>query len=208
MRIRPPELETSICDVKYHVSLVAAGVQAGQVPRCELVHWPKCLNDIFIDCTIWEDIEETSLDRVFPCPSAITSRWFSDTTDQLVTTPMIALYLSGTTHLSAGHSVALSQVLNRSKAHRNHLPKSSRTLGSSFAKKFDQHCYFAFLCSVDSGHLIGINRKSYSIRAHRHQSCSKQRRKSTAINRRRVRMNSNYRGFTGENDEEYRVQIR
>ncbi|KZV48634.1 protein GAMETE EXPRESSED 3 [Dorcoceras hygrometricum] len=42
-------------------------------------------------------------------PSAITARWFSDTTDQSVTTPMIALYLSGTTHRSAGHNVALSQ---------------------------------------------------------------------------------------------------
>ncbi|KZV07050.1 hypothetical protein F511_45469 [Dorcoceras hygrometricum] len=37
------------------------------------------------------------------------------TTNQSVTTPMIA-YLSGTTHLSVGHNVALSQVLNRSKA--------------------------------------------------------------------------------------------
>ncbi|KZV50484.1 hypothetical protein F511_34735 [Dorcoceras hygrometricum] len=54
--------------------------------------------------------------------------------------------------------------------------KSSRTLGSSFTKKFDQHCYFAFLSSADSGHLTGINRKSYSRRAQRHQSRSKQRR--------------------------------
>ncbi|KZV46130.1 hypothetical protein F511_13499 [Dorcoceras hygrometricum] len=50
------------------------------------------------------------------CPSAITARFFSDTTDQSVTTPMIVLYLSGMIHLSAGHNVALSQVLNRSKA--------------------------------------------------------------------------------------------
>ncbi|KZV17989.1 hypothetical protein F511_21145 [Dorcoceras hygrometricum] len=42
--------------------------------------------------------------------SAITARWYSDSTDQLVTTPMIELYLSGTTHLSAGHNVALSQM--------------------------------------------------------------------------------------------------
>ncbi|KZV52226.1 hypothetical protein F511_39352 [Dorcoceras hygrometricum] len=49
-------------------------------------------------------------------PSAIIALWFSDTTDQLVTTPMIAMYLSGMTHLSAGHNVSLSQVLNRSKA--------------------------------------------------------------------------------------------
>ncbi|KZV18737.1 hypothetical protein F511_32176 [Dorcoceras hygrometricum] len=38
------------------------------------------------------------------------------------------------------------------------------------------------------------------------KSRSKQLRKSTAIYRRRVRMNNIYRGFTGENDEEYRVQ--
>ncbi|KZV26603.1 MATE efflux family protein 4, chloroplastic [Dorcoceras hygrometricum] len=43
-------------------------------------------------------------------PSAITARWFSDTTDQSVTNPIIALYLSGMTHLSAGHNVALSQI--------------------------------------------------------------------------------------------------
>ncbi|KZV53933.1 hypothetical protein F511_04524 [Dorcoceras hygrometricum] len=42
--------------------------------------------------------------------SAITARWFSDTTNQSVTTPMIVLYLSGTTHLSAGHNVALSKL--------------------------------------------------------------------------------------------------
>ncbi|KZV25818.1 putative cyclic nucleotide-gated ion channel 20, chloroplastic [Dorcoceras hygrometricum] len=42
-------------------------------------------------------------------PSAITARWSSDTNNQSVTTPMIALDLSGTTHLSAGHNVALSQ---------------------------------------------------------------------------------------------------
>ncbi|KZV42588.1 mitochondrial propionyl-CoA carboxylase, beta subunit, precursor [Dorcoceras hygrometricum] len=46
-------------------------------------------------------------------PSAITARWSSDTTNQSVTTPMIALDLSGTTHLSAGHNVALSQLLLR-----------------------------------------------------------------------------------------------
>ncbi|KZV31940.1 putative glycosyltransferase [Dorcoceras hygrometricum] len=44
------------------------------------------------------------------CPSAIIARWFSDTTDQSVTTPMIALYLLGMTHLYAGHNVALSQI--------------------------------------------------------------------------------------------------
>ncbi|KZV40761.1 hypothetical protein F511_30324 [Dorcoceras hygrometricum] len=47
------------------------------------------------------------------CPSAITARWSSDTTNQSVTTPMIALDLSSTTHLSADHNVALSQILLR-----------------------------------------------------------------------------------------------
>ncbi|KZV16946.1 myosin-6-like [Dorcoceras hygrometricum] len=177
-------------------------------------------------------IDQLGFQSVQLGPSAITARWFSNTTDQLVTTPMIALYLSSTTHLSVGHNVALSQILNRSKAqyispgHGNLSllkratslvtpntagtslelnSKSSRTLGSSFVKTFDQHCYFVFLSSVDSGHLTGIIRKSYSRRAQRHQSCPKQRRKSTAIYRRRVRMNSNYRGFTGENDEKYRI---
>ncbi|KZV34273.1 Armadillo-like helical domain containing protein [Dorcoceras hygrometricum] len=71
---------------------------------------------------------------------------------------------------------------------------------------FEQHCYFAFLYNADAGHLTGINRKGYSRPAQCHQSCSKQRLKSTAIHRRSVRMNSIYRGFTGENDEECRVQ--
>ncbi|KZV52435.1 hypothetical protein F511_34310 [Dorcoceras hygrometricum] len=44
-------------------------------------------------------------------PSAITARWYSDTTNQSITTPMIALDLSRMTHLSAGHNVALSQIL-------------------------------------------------------------------------------------------------
>ncbi|KZV44698.1 charged multivesicular body protein 1 [Dorcoceras hygrometricum] len=49
-------------------------------------------------------------------PSAITARWSSDTTNQSVTTPMIVLDLSGTTHLSAGHNVALSQSISFNQA--------------------------------------------------------------------------------------------
>ncbi|KZV26539.1 archaeal ATPase [Dorcoceras hygrometricum] len=121
-------------------------------------------------------IDQLGFQSVQLGPSAITAQWFSDTTDQLVTTPMIALYLSGTTHLSADHNVALSQYATSTDLtrHRNYSPfkiatllvtfntagtslelnsKSSRTLGSSFAKTFDQHCYFAFLSSIDSGHL-------------------------------------------------------
>ncbi|KZV33361.1 WPP domain-interacting protein 2-like [Dorcoceras hygrometricum] len=41
----------------------------------------------------------------------ITARWSSDTTNQSVTTPMIALDFSGTTNQSASHNVALNQVI-------------------------------------------------------------------------------------------------
>ncbi|KZV56821.1 hypothetical protein F511_17201 [Dorcoceras hygrometricum] len=199
---------------------------------------------------------------------------FSDTTNQLVTTPMIALNLSGTTHLSASHNVALSQILLRHDSfncsncfltghgthNRRNCPgaksvKASqysaqilasttyclwsrtqiwfylsqqlltartklktarntyreahthmRTLYSTVVKTHQLTASSRFLFNVEPGFLTGINRKSYSRRSHCHQSRSKQRRKSTEIYRRRVRMNSNYRGFTGENDEEYRVQ--
>ncbi|KZV46453.1 hypothetical protein F511_11304 [Dorcoceras hygrometricum] len=40
--------------------------------------------------------------------------WYPDTTSQSVTTLMIALDLSDTTHQSADHNVALSRVLNQS----------------------------------------------------------------------------------------------
>ncbi|KZV25319.1 hypothetical protein F511_34265 [Dorcoceras hygrometricum] len=214
--------------------------------------------------------------------------------------PMIALYLSGTTHLSVGHNVALSQVLNRSMAqyvctnamkfksdfnmHKLHLTRHRnfsllkiatslvtyntvgtslelksvkeisylssqlhfssliptvrthiwfylakqlltartklktarntypeahthrRTLYSTVAKTHQRTASSRSLSNVEPGFITGINRKSYSRRAQRHQSRLKQRCKSTEIYRRRVRMNSNYRGFTGENDEEYRVQ--
>ncbi|KZV27868.1 hypothetical protein F511_32580 [Dorcoceras hygrometricum] len=98
------------------------------------------------------------------------------------------------------HSVSTGEIIARTKLKTTEItyPKaqeSGRTLGSGFTKTFDHHCYFTFLSSVDSGHLTGINRKSYSIRAQRHQSRSKQRRKSTTIYRRRVRMNSIYQGF-------------
>ncbi|KZV50830.1 hypothetical protein F511_26258 [Dorcoceras hygrometricum] len=44
----------------------------------------------------------------------ITARWYSDTTNQSVTTPMIELDVSGMTHLSASHNMALNQVINQS----------------------------------------------------------------------------------------------
>ncbi|KZV35232.1 growth-regulating factor 4 [Dorcoceras hygrometricum] len=46
-----------------------------------------------------------------------------DTTNQSVTTPMIALDFSGTTHQSASHNVALNQILNESA-----IPTSSNQL--------------------------------------------------------------------------------
>ncbi|KZV19724.1 hypothetical protein F511_34953 [Dorcoceras hygrometricum] len=81
-----------------------------------------------------------------------------------------------------------------------------RTLYSTVAKTHQLTASLRSLSNVEPGFLTGINRKIKSRRALRQQSCSKQRRKSTEIYRRRVRMNSNYRGFTGENDEEYQVQ--
>ncbi|KZV32487.1 ABC transporter B family member [Dorcoceras hygrometricum] len=92
------------------------------------------------------------------------------------------------------------------KTARNTYPEAHthrRTLYSTVVKTHQLTVSSRFLSNVESGFLTGINWKSYSRRAQRHQYPSKQRRKSTAIYRRRVRMNSNYRGFTGENDEEY-----
>ncbi|KZV38227.1 hypothetical protein F511_37214 [Dorcoceras hygrometricum] len=40
----------------------------------------------------------------------ITARWYLDTTNQSVTTPMIELDLSGTTNHSVGHNVAFNQI--------------------------------------------------------------------------------------------------
>ncbi|KZV52834.1 hypothetical protein F511_36177 [Dorcoceras hygrometricum] len=77
-----------------------------------------------------------------------------------------------------------------------------RKLYSTAARTHKLTASSRFLSNVDSSHLTGINQKSYSRRAQRHQSRSKQRRKSTAIYRRSVRMNSIYRGFTGENNKE------
>ncbi|KZT76246.1 hypothetical protein F511_46728 [Dorcoceras hygrometricum] len=46
---------------------------------------------------------------IFRARQLITARWYSDTTDQSVTTPMIALDFSGTTSQTASHNVALNQ---------------------------------------------------------------------------------------------------
>ncbi|KZV41851.1 hypothetical protein F511_29051 [Dorcoceras hygrometricum] len=51
---------------------------------------------------------------IFRARQLITARWYSDTTNQSVTTPMIALDISGTTTQSASHNVALNQVINQS----------------------------------------------------------------------------------------------
>ncbi|KZV33373.1 hypothetical protein F511_13178 [Dorcoceras hygrometricum] len=53
----------------------------------------------------------------------ITARWYSDTTNQSVTTPMIALSLSGATHLPARPHVALNRI------HRTQImPQNTNTL--------------------------------------------------------------------------------
>ncbi|KZV29934.1 hypothetical protein F511_22825 [Dorcoceras hygrometricum] len=46
---------------------------------------------------------------IFRARQIITARWYSDTTSQSITTPMIALDFSGTTTQSASHNVALNQ---------------------------------------------------------------------------------------------------
>ncbi|KZV39107.1 ubiquitin carboxyl-terminal hydrolase 15-like [Dorcoceras hygrometricum] len=51
---------------------------------------------------------------IFRARQSITAQWYSDTTNQSVTTPMIALDFSGTTHLSASNNMALNQVINQS----------------------------------------------------------------------------------------------
>ncbi|KZV17915.1 hypothetical protein F511_13428 [Dorcoceras hygrometricum] len=47
--------------------------------------------------------------QVWPLKLTITARWYSDTTNQSVTIPMIALCLSGATPLPVGHNVALNR---------------------------------------------------------------------------------------------------
>ncbi|KZV56876.1 hypothetical protein F511_26118 [Dorcoceras hygrometricum] len=135
-------------------------------------------------------------------PSAITARCLSDKNNQSVTTLMIALYLSGMTHLSAGHNVALSQFyLNRShqgtatSACSNFLPRWSRPTQQGLpwssnpeAQTYRRKLYSTVvrthkltdssrsLSNVDSSHLTGINRKSYSRLSSTPPSRSKQRR--------------------------------
>ncbi|KZV54084.1 hypothetical protein F511_37728 [Dorcoceras hygrometricum] len=51
---------------------------------------------------------------IFRVRQTITSRWSSDTKNQSITTPMIALDFSGTKNQSAGHNVALKQIAGMS----------------------------------------------------------------------------------------------
>ncbi|KZV58179.1 hypothetical protein F511_35900 [Dorcoceras hygrometricum] len=65
---------------------------------------------------------------IFRVHDPITARWSSDTTNQSVTTPMIALDFSGTTNQSASHNVALKQVIKSicqsgSRCMHNHIIK-------------------------------------------------------------------------------------
>ncbi|KZV38289.1 hypothetical protein F511_22250 [Dorcoceras hygrometricum] len=93
----------------------------------------------------WGDVVRRFTMIRWESPSAITARWFLDTTNQSISTPMIALYLSGTTHLSVGHNVALSQYATSTDLtrHRNYsLLKistslvTSNTSGTSLELKF------------------------------------------------------------------------
>ncbi|KZV32107.1 ATP-dependent Clp protease ATP-binding subunit ClpB [Dorcoceras hygrometricum] len=157
----------------------------------------------------------------------ITARWRHS--NPVVTTPTIALDFSDTTQQSASHNVAPNQhshlpagilatmrrVVNYHSSWERQqqvaLFDASGNPGSTAGRGFNPAggapgASSRSLFNVDSSHLTDINRNSYSRRAHRHRSRSKQRRKSSVIYRRRVRVNNIYRGFTGENDEEYRVQ--
>ncbi|KZV32678.1 hypothetical protein F511_21225 [Dorcoceras hygrometricum] len=132
-------------------------------------------------------------------PSQYSAQILASTTYCLLSITQIWFYLSQ----------QLLTARTKLKTARNTYPESHtkrRTLYSTVAKTHQLTASSRSLSNFEPSFLTGINRKSYSRRAQRHQSCSKQRRKSTTIYRRGVRMNSNYRGFIGENDEEYRVQ--
>ncbi|KZV56964.1 hypothetical protein F511_19906 [Dorcoceras hygrometricum] len=57
--------------------------------------------------------------EVWQLKLTITARWYPDTKNLLVTTLMIALDLSGTTHLSSDHNVDLNQILRASPTRRS-----------------------------------------------------------------------------------------
>ncbi|KZV39035.1 hypothetical protein F511_34638 [Dorcoceras hygrometricum] len=80
----------------------------------------------------------------------------------VVTTPMIALYFSGTTHQSASHNVAPNQVLTTRtelKSTRNAHPKAhaSRRFTDLTARR---HSTSRSSSNADSGSLMGSKRKS------------------------------------------------
>ncbi|KZV32749.1 hypothetical protein F511_31459 [Dorcoceras hygrometricum] len=97
-------------------------------------------------------------------PSAITARWSSDTTNQSVTTPMIALDLSGTKHLSASHNVALSQSTYIMPQNTNTLmlkavnKSSTRTSALKFYLNRSYTGTETSICSI--GFLAGLNNYS------------------------------------------------
>ncbi|KZV31164.1 hypothetical protein F511_16488 [Dorcoceras hygrometricum] len=185
MRIRPPELETSICDAKYHVSLEMGIDQL----KFQSVH-PGYLKILQLGNTDPNNKKQEKEYEVKPQSSRPAKKLAVISIEPLYPHSVSTGEIIGTTHLSASHNMALSQVLNRSMAqyHAMSKPLTKAQLVPSILK------------------LKKLYRKSYSRRAQRHQSRSKQWRKSTTIYQRRIRMNSIYRGFTGENDEEYRVQ--
>ncbi|KZV40737.1 hypothetical protein F511_14777 [Dorcoceras hygrometricum] len=140
------------------------------------------------------------------CPGAKSVKEISYLSSQLHFSSLIPTVK---THIWLYLAKQLLTARTKLKTARNTYPEAHthrRTLYSTVTKTHQLTASSRSLSNVEPGFLTGINRKSYSRRAQRHQSRSKQRRKSTAIYRRRVRMKSNYRGFTGENNEEYRVQ--
>ncbi|KZV19070.1 protein FLOWERING LOCUS T-like [Dorcoceras hygrometricum] len=120
-----------------------------------------------ISRTVYQPGKSSIRDRRGPS-AYIIARWYSDTTTQSVITPMIALDLSGTTHLSVGHNVALSQseaILNL-KSRSLHQPGNARVKSH---ENIRTNRFFALLTNIDSGFLASINRNSNSRGAQRHQ---------------------------------------
>ncbi|KZV48161.1 hypothetical protein F511_27724 [Dorcoceras hygrometricum] len=76
--------------------------------------------------------------QVWPLKLTITARWYSDTTNQSVTTPMIALCLSGATPLSAGHNCG-SQSNSASTLTRSHQGTATSACSNLLSRWSRQH---------------------------------------------------------------------
>ncbi|KZV25462.1 hypothetical protein F511_16566 [Dorcoceras hygrometricum] len=85
-----------------------------------------------------------------------------------------------------------NQLKSKLKTRRNHLLESSKEQKNcfpEFSKTFELCNYFVLPQRVDPSLQTSINRKILKRRVQRHQSYSKRRRKSTAIDGKRARMN-------------------